>query len=292
MKKFMKVSAIIGGSLLLVGLIIIGIGAIGGGVRGIQNSYSNLYDCLEEFAHLDGKLKINGKEVFSVGDIYDLFDEDKMIYREGTYTKEFEMDEMKNLSVDIGMGEAYVKSHKESTVVLEVGTECQMQCYLENGTLYIKGSRKRENEDNDQMIIYLPENILFEDVDIEVGAGKLEIDNMAAQSLEIEVGMGSLNLMSMQTKYLSAEVGMGSADITGKILKNADLEVGMGEMLVTLSGNSQDFDYELDCGLGNLSVEDAYRIVGIGEKVIDNKAEKSICFEVAMGNGEIHFEKE
>lgn len=288
MKKFMKYTAIIGGVFFLLGLFMAGIGYLGGGVKTIQNQYASVSGFLDDILHLDSRIQINDKEIYLWGGDNNIFDKEKEKYGEGTH--EFLDMTAENLDIQVGLGEVHVLYHEKDSVILEIGKYGKMQCFLEEDTLKIKGFLSRSNTD-EIMTVYLPKNSSYQDINVEVGAGVLNVQELTGKDVTLEVGMGTLEVSSLKADYLDAEVGMGSAYLRCSIEKEADMEVGMGEMVVEVIGEQDDFNYELSCGLGNLEVEGVYQIAGAGEKSIEKSARKELALEVAMGSGEISFVK-
>ena len=67
-------------------------------------------------------------------------------------------------------------------------------------------------------------------------------------------------------------------------------ECGLGELDLTLTGTQEDYNYDLECGVGNLDVgSDSYS--GLGrEKSISNKgADRKLNLECGMGNISVDF---
>ena len=360
MKKFMKGAAITGGIFLLLGLIVFGIGAIGGGIKDIREKYatavtlkdklenstlsinledleeiadfmensdmdelselselgdlselaelteieelSELTDILAELGITDGEelaeilsvfdgVQINGLDIsFGTGSITissDLFETDKPTYEDGEFT--FENVTGNDVEIRVGAGRLTVKYHSENTIKLDVGKNDRMQCFSDGKTIYIIGGCLKNNGNSD-MTVYLPEGINYEDMVIDVAAGNFEMDELLAQKVIFDVGMGNVNVSDMHVDSLEAAVGMGNMEVTGIVNEEAAVDVGMGQIVLKLIGNSTDYNYTLDCGMGSLSVEDVYTIAGIGSQDINNNAEKDIEASCGMGNIEVRFE--
>ena len=93
---------------------------------------------------------------------------------------------------------------------------------------------------------------------------------------------------SMGIKYL--EIGTGSMTFADLSARKTDGECGLGELDLTLTGTQEDYNYDLECGVGNLDVgSDSYS--GLGrEKTISNKgADRKLDLECGMGNISVDF---
>ena len=120
--------------------------------------------------------------------------------------------------------------------------------------------------------VYLNRDIETEKLSVEMGAGEFESKNpVTAREADLEIGTGSMTFADLSA---------------GKI----DGECGLGELDLTLTGTQEDYNYELECGVGNLDVgSDSYS--GLGrEKTISNKgADRKLDLECGMGNVSVNF---
>ncbi len=159
--------------------------------------------------------------------------------------------------------------------------------------------------------VYVPENFVFEqakvslgaglieaqelyayDLNIEVGAGAVEIEHIAGERLNAEVGMGEIQLLDMNVDDLNAEVGLGSLQMKGDVRDKAELEVAMGSIDMQLNCRESDYNYKLESAAGSITLGgDSYS--GLShEKHIDNGSDVEICAEAAMGSIDITFRGE
>ena len=86
------------------------------------------------------------------------------------------------------------------------------------------------------------------------------------------------------------EIGTGSMTFADLSARKTDGECGLGELDLTLTGTQENYNYDLECGVGNLDVgSDSYS--GLGrEKSISNKgADRKLDLECGMGNISVDF---
>ncbi len=132
------------------------------------------------------------------------------------------------------------------------------------------------NEELD-LIIYIPENLKFEEVKLTTGAGKISIDNLNTQKLSFELGAGETEIRNLKvSRECDIEGGAGKVSILAGTINNLDLGMGIGEVNLTamLEGES-----EIDAGIGSLNItlegdKENYRIKtkkGIGSVKIDGE---------------------
>ena len=285
MKKFMKGAAITGGIFFLIGLVVMLIGIGGGGIKDMrEKSMAELERVMEKFENIEF---INGINITFEGT--NIFDENIESYTDGTYV--FEDCMASDLEILVGAGDLKIKYHNEENVTLEVSDEDKMQCYVEGDTLKIRGGLITGTGSSSTMIVYLPENKNFNNVAIDVGAGNIEIDKLTGADTDINVAMGQVVISEMETDSLNIEVGMGNAEVKGNINYEAIVDCGMGQVVMELEGEGKDFNYNLDCGLGSLSVEGVYHIAGIGDSYVNNDASMEMDLSVGMGTVMVSFEE-
>lgn len=285
MKKFMKGAAITGGIFFLIGLVVMLIGIGGGGIKDMrEKSMAELERVMEKFENIEF---IDGINITFEGT--NIFDENIESYTDGTYV--FEDCIASDLEILVGAGDLKIKYHNEENVTLEVSDEDKMQCYVEGDTLKIRGGLITGTGSSSTMIVYLPENKNFNNVAIDVGAGNIEIDKLTGSDTDINVAMGQVVISEMETDSLNIEVGMGNAEVKGNINYEAIVDCGMGQVVMELEGEGKDFNYNLDCGLGSLSVEGVYHIAGIGDSYVNNDASMEMDLSVGMGTVTVSFEE-
>ena len=285
MKKFMKSTAITGGIFFLIGLVVLLIGIGGGGIKDMrEKSMAELERVMEKFENIEF---IDGINITFEGT--NIFDENIESYTDGTY--EFEDCLASNLEILVGAGDLKIKYHNEENVTLEVSDEDKMQCYVEGDTLKIRGGLITGTGSSSTMIVYFPENKNFNNVAIDVGAGNIEIEKVTGSDTDINVAMGQVVISEMETDSLNIEVGMGNAEVKGNINYEAIVDCGMGQVVMELEGEGKDFNYNLDCGLGSLSVEGVYHIAGIGDSYVNNDASMEMDISVGMGTVTVSFEE-
>lgn len=128
-----------------------------------------------------------------------------------------------------------------------------------------------------------------QDLTISIGAGKAEIDSMQAQNAVIEIGAGDLKMKEFSVESVEMEVGMGNLDADGNIAEHADIQCDMGNVTINLEGKEKDYNYNVECSMGNAKVG-ALKLSGIAaEHYVDNGSQRFLDVECAMGNVTIRF---
>ena len=121
----------------------------------------------------------------------------------------------------------------------------------------------------------MPQGYIFKNVDIDTGAGRVIAESLAADELSLELGAGETQIGSL-TALTSAKIdgGAGKLTINGGTLTELDLEMGVGELNLesrlsgrckldygigaanlVLIGSKDDYEIEVDKGLGDATIE-------------------------------------
>ena len=145
-----------------------------------------------------------------------------------------------------------------------------------NGVLVIKDKNSFfKSSKNLSIIIYVPKNTELEKIDIscgagtfeaeyisakkislEFGAGKSKIDEMHAHtSIEIEGGAGDIEISYGILNNLELNMGVGKIDMKCGIFGNSDIEFGVGDSTLTLLGDDEnDYFIKGKRGLGSVTI--------------------------------------
>lgn len=149
------------------------------------------------------------------------------------------------------------------------------------------------NNDDLDIIIYIPETINLEKVEINSGAGEINIESLYTKELELELGAGKTSIENLiVTRECNIDGGAGKVDILSELINNLDLDMGVGEVNLSsiLTGKN-----DIDAGVGNLNInlqnsKENYTIrvnKGIGTVKIDGN---SLSDGDVFGNGANYIE--
>ena len=145
-----------------------------------------------------------------------------------------------------------------------------------DGVLTITDEAKSNSSySNAVLTLYVPNGIVFDDVDITTGAAKLTADSLSTSSLELKLGAGDVlfenlhvssaadikggagqfTIVSGTINDLSLEMGMGELNLTAAMLGDCNLNFGVGESNLTLIGSKDDYKVDVEKGLGSIFVD-------------------------------------
>lgn len=160
------------------------------------------------------------------------------------------------------------------------------------------------------------------DLDIELGAGALEIKYHDAEQIYVEEknvsnykcyveeatlhikGGNTINVgnndgrivlwlpTGMEFQEVDIEVGAGEADVKIIRAKELDVKVGAGEINMTVAGKETDYHYELDCKVGTIVIgDDSYEGLGRDKEYGNPNAIREMSVECGAGEINIQFEE-
>jgi len=133
------------------------------------------------------------------------------------------------------------------------------------------------------------ESLSGNEIDVSANAGTLEIYEVTAKNLSADADAGSLSIRKLSVEDIELNASAGSLTIEGKVGRNADIECGVGSVSLTLQGAETDYDYQLECAMGEIDINgDEY--TGLDkEKNIRNGGKGTFDIECSMGSVEIRF---
>ena len=182
--------------------------------------------------------------------------------------------EISSLSITISAADLRVKTSDKFSVesdhkYISVGVNDETLCITETKKVFSLSPK------GVTVILYVPESIVFDDAQIEtdagevkidalsadvlrlsLGAGEAEINNLTANSrADIEGGAGELTINGGTLCNLALDMGVGELTLKSRIEGKSDLNYGISEANLTLLGRREDYQIELDKGIGEARLE-------------------------------------
>ena len=161
-----------------------------------------------------------------------------------------------------------------------------VKCNQEGSQLTIKDKTKNwfsKGNDASQIILYMPENMLWDSVKIDAGAGKINIEELNTKELvlnlgagnteisrvnvsekcSIDGGVGKLSILSGTINNLDLDMGIGQTDLVSKITGKSDINSGIGKVSIRLLGDKDNYKFKINKGIGVIDIA--------GEKMKDGQ---------------------
>ena len=183
-------------------------------------------------------------------------------------------DELNNVNLDVLM-----KSGKFNVVLgdsLEVLTNnSKITAEYKDNEITIKNQSLKYGNNDSVLTLKIPEYVVFDKINLELGAGLSEINNLkannwqielgagkftfdnilATQKIMIEAGVGSLDIVNSDLNNLTLDGGVGKIDFSGYITGNSKIEVGIGKIGIDIKDTKENYALILEKGIGSIEVD-------------------------------------
>ena len=189
---------------------------------------------------------------------------------------------------------------KYDELILEEGDSFCVRVYDDSGknvtvkessdTLKVRSTKKLSK--TRKVCISYPEDVKLQELEIEMGAGTVYLNrDIETEKLSVEMGAGEFESKNPVTaREADLEIGTGSMTFADLSARKTDGECGLGELDLTLTGTQEDYNYDLECGVGNLDVgSDSYSGLGREKSISNTGADRKVVLECGMGNVSVDF---
>lgn len=209
-------------------------------------------------------------------------------------THTFTAEDIQELDIELRYGELVLRYSDEADKIgVEVSSDhVTVSQDAGDKKLKIQGKHASRLSGTQNVVITYPAGKEFREAEIELDAGTVELeDDFQADELDVKVAAGELSAYgAIQAKKSSWSVGAGSVCLDYLDSKKVELECDMGELEATLAGSETDYDYEVECGMGEITIGDnSYGGISRKQKV-DNHGARKLEAECGMGEIILNFE--
>lgn len=146
----------------------------------------------------------------------------------------------------------------------------------QNGVLQIKQTKRLvQNHDGGVLTLCIPADKTFEKINMITGAGRLKaarlaadtvrfefgagevvIDTLIASSqIELEGGAGKITVANGTLHNLDLDMGVGKLSLTTALTGESGFDLGVGETELTVLGNRDDYELEIEKGIGKITLD-------------------------------------
>lgn len=200
---------------------------------------------------------------------------------------EFSGKEMTRLDVSVKATAVRIRTAKE-------GESVRIETNNEYITSWVDGSTLNVVEKSHgffgwggtgDLVIYVREDTAFDSVEIEIGAGTLDVERLEARDLklnlgagktaidelvatrraEIDGGAGVVEIRGGELHDLDLDLGAGKAELRARVVGNGRVTAGVGKTELTLIGREEDYRLRIDKGIGSVTLDG--RSLSDGESV-------------------------
>lgn len=242
--------------------------------------------------------------MFGLSEISTYFDNNDTKVMENLKEININTEAVSILEIDVKYANLTIKTGDD----LKAETNNKYITINQDGNKIIISDKKRSwfNNDKSDLIIYIPENLIFDGVSIETGAGKVEIDSLSAKILEfnlgagktsinnlivlgnaeIDGGAGEFTILNGNISNLDLDTGVGKCTLRSELIGNNEIDVGVGELNITLLGNKEDYRVIAEKGIGSIKLENK----NIKSEQVYGTGSNNINVSGGVGSININFE--
>ena len=220
------------------------------------------------------------------------------IPRAGGYS--YQGQEVRGLAIQLGACEALIQEGNDFALDVN-GIGPEVTSTVENGVWSITNQErgyhwKGFNNDHQVVTITLPKGFVASQLNLDMGAGALRADSLAANTVYISVGAGEIEIgqlyggLSGGRSELNCGMGTITVDSAALASKIA-LNCGMGEIDLSIQGRQGDYGYECTVGMGEIHIGSA-STAGLGGKMAKAApGDNYIVADCGMGSIQVEFEE-
>ena len=325
MKKFLGFCGSLALALIVLGLILWGVGYAAVGPDAMNEMVQDLTHGKVQMdlqgIRIDEEWMVKVENVLESNARYDIddanmFAKDQKIWKDNVDKTKVAGSETNELEIELGGCMFEIKDSGDDAFYITYEGTGKTQAYAKNNKLYIKvlngndwslinwGTTNVKN----CMTLYMPlektlshanielgagqmklDQLKVQEVEMDLGAGQIVADGLQAEKLDISVGAGEMVLKNASLQNVQVEVGAGNCEIQGEIAGDMEAECAVGNITFRPNGEEQDFNYEIQCVGGNITIGSTEYSGLSQEKSVNNNASKTMDLECAMGNVEVEF---
>ena len=208
---------------------------------------------------------------------------------------------IESFKIDISNDDIEIKEGEK----FEVKTnDPDVKFYHENSIVKIKSDKTfswhLSNSSRGTIIIYLPNEFNISELDLNLGAGKIDIDKIFVETLLMDLGAGTMTakeinvyekatinggagniyIYSGTINNLNLKLGAGNASIESDLTGSNTLTTGVGKLNLGLSRSKDNYKFDISKGLGNIILND----FDVSEDILIGDGETKIKISGAVGN--------
>lgn len=198
--------------------------------------------------------------------------------------------DINSIKSNVYAGSIHLKKGTDTDIItvesIDTNEKLGFRAFEKDGILYLT-SNKKIKKGNDigkgTITVTIPENMAFNEIELNMKVGKLKADQIRTNNLEVNAGAGEVNILDFQAEEAEFVCGAGSVTASGDVGKKLEADCGVGELLLNLKGVKEDYNYDLECGIGEIRCADE-SYSGFGKDyTIDNHAAKNMEIECGIG---------
>lgn len=243
------------------------------------------------------------------------------------WKRDGEEPQIDKLYLDVYYGSVYIVENTKNEDEVYVKVEYRkknhrrdVEASMDGTELNIRetGSKRSINNDSTRVTIYIPKDmadgkdsilkeitihqnagdifvdipLTAEEINITENAGECDVSAKlnAKNKLTVEVNAGEMDLNNIKASELTLKTGVGELDVEKMEADNISVDCGVGSIDASVRGREDDYDYEISCNMGEVSIGDeSYGGMGMS-KEIHNGRDKKMQINCGVGEVDISFD--
>ena len=191
-----------------------------------------------------------------------------------TYENHTEHGNFTNLDIEFSAGSLNIVYEDVKEIEIHQEGMKNFNSRKDGNTLEIRADKSIFSKGaNGHITVIVPKGYVFEKVDLEMGAGQADISDLRANILDIEVGAGQADLSNIDVQYFNASAGAG-------------------QIQAEIVGNENDYNYDVECGIGEIMIgNNSYGGFGRDTNIENPGAERKLDVECGVGQIVIEFQE-
>lgn len=160
---------------------------------------------------------------------------------------------------------------------------------VEDGDMLVLEDERPKGKATLELEILLPDRVL-EEMELDLGAAELTADRLQARQFSLDIGAGAGTIQSLLTSE-DASLDIDVGELTIGYFDGSDLELdcGTGQLSITVAGEEQVYNYDLECGIGSIDIGGSSYSGLSSSHSVDNGAARTISADCGMGAISLRF---
>ena len=187
--------------------------------------------------------------------------------------------EIETFEVDMDYGSLLVKASYSNEAYLDAGEHADdFEWSFDGNMLLIRNTDGDHwnwgDLDSVKATLYLPKNIHFNDIEVDVDAGGCSIElPMECSNLYVDVDAGSATIKDMNAGWADLDCDAGKISFKGRVSDGGVVDVDAGSAEVVLTGAEvTDYNYSINVSAGSLTINDKSFSGLEDQQMLDNSA--------------------
>lgn len=198
-----------------------------------------------------------------------------------------------SLDIEFGKGRLELLRTDEDEIAVQIvsAPSRTITSEVRGGTLKIS-SKDSALRKNSTLRVYLPERTYFEKASLKLGAADALAEILEADRLEVELGAGIFQGDEIYSDKSTWEIGVGELDLEYLDCADVEIDCGMGCASVCMADSKEDYTFDISCGMGDVQIGDDHFSVGdhtLRSRDLDEGEDAEGKIDISCGMGTVDF---